>query len=378
MKMLRRFLSMMRKELQQVLRNAITLRLVIFAPVIQLLIFGYVAIIDVKNIPTAVLDHSKSPQSRRLLSDFENSGYFEVVVYVESESRIESLLDEGEVDLVIVIPEDFAQKVSNGEPTEVMGAIDGTDSNTAIVVGNYFTGVATRYAVNLAAQVVSSDLDISESLPFEARPRALFNPEMKTVYYLVPGIIAILVLMILVMLTSISFVRERERGTLEQLTVTPIRPIELVLGKTLPFAVIGYIDIILITLIGTLWFNVPIHGNLLVLFLLSGFYMLAAMGIGLFVSAMAHTQQQAMMLGMFFIIPQLLLSGFIFPIESMPDIMQWITYLIPARYFLIIIRGIFLKGVGIEHLVPETIALLLFAVILFGLAVIRFGRRREI
>lgn len=364
---------MLRKELTQIFRNRITLFLVTFAPVAQLIIFGYVAILDVKDIPAAVIDHSKSPQSRRLLSDFENSGYFKFTSYIESERSINSLLDSGEVDIVIVIPKDFAARIVDGEPTEVLGAIDGSDSNTAITVGNYFVGIATRYAVNVAARTVSEILqDIK--LPFEHRPRVFFNPTMESIYYLVPGIIAILVLMILVMLSAISIVRERERGTLEQLVVTPIRTSELIMGKTLPFAVIGFVLISIVTVVGTLWFHVPLKGSFFLLLLLGGLYMLTALGIGMFVSTIAHTQQQAMMLAMFFIIPQILLSGFIFPIESMPEVMQWFTFLIPARYFLIIIRGIFLKGVGFEALIPETLALLIFALLVFSLAILRFRK----
>jgi ABC-2 type transport system permease protein len=375
--MLRRLLSMLRKELLQVFRNTLTLRLTFVVPVVQLLLFGYVAILDVKDIPTAVLDHSRSPQSRRLLSDFENSGYFKMTNYIESENAIGPLLDRGDVDLALVIPQDFAEKVVNGETTEVMGAIDGSNSNNAVTVGNYFTGITTRFAINAAAASLGSEMG-ELRIPFEARPRVLFNPTMESIYYLVPGIIAILVIMLLVLLSAISIVREREQGTLEQLTVTPIRVPELVIGKTLPFVIIGYGLVLLITFFGTLWFNVPFRGDFVLLMLLAGLYMLSALGLGMFVSSLAHTQQQAMMLAMFFLIPQIILSGFIFPIESMPEFMQWLTIIVPARYFLIIIRGIFLKGVGIEALIPETVSLMIISLVIFSLAIIRFTRRLEI
>jgi ABC-2 type transport system permease protein len=375
--MVRRLASMLRKELIQVFRNEITLRMVLLVPIVQLILFGYVAILDVRDIPTAVIDHSKSFHGRTLLGDFENSGYFKIIRYLESEKGIGALLDRGEVDLVIVIPEDFSVRVANGEPTEVMGAIDASDSNNAITVGNYFVGITTRFAVNVATRIAGNDLR-ELKLPFEDRTRVFFNPTMESIYYLVPGIIAVMVIMLLVLLSAISIVREREYGTLEQLMVTPIRVTELVIGKSLPFMVIGYVVILLITVVGTLWFNVPIKGNFFLLMLLSGLYMLAALGLGMLASSFAQTQQQAMMLAFFFIIPQILLSGFIFPIESMPEILQWFTYVIPARYFLIIIRGIFLKGVGITDLLPETISLAILALCIFTVAIFRFSRRLEI
>jgi len=368
---------MMHKELRQVFRNKLTLRMVIFMPIIQLILFGYVAILDVDNIPTAVIDYSKSPQSRRLLGDFENSGYFRLTHYIDSKREIDGLLDCGEVDLAIVIPEDFAVRVANGEPTEVLGVIDGSDSNTAITVGNYFVGIATRFAINVAARAVADSIE-GITVPLEERTRVFFNPTMESIYYLVPGIIAVLLIMLLILLSAISIVREREQGTLEQLMVTPIRITEMVMGKTIPFMLIGYVIVCLITVVGTLWFGVPIRGNLGVLMALSGLYMLSALGLGMLVSSLAHTQQQAMMLAMFFIIPQILLSGFIFPIESMPEVLQWLTLVIPARYFLIIIRGVFLKGVGFAELIPETLGLAVLAAAIFGLAIFRFSRRLEL
>lgn len=376
--MLKRLLTMIRKELLQVFRNRITLVLTIVSPVIQLLVFGYVAVIDVKDIPTAVLDHSNSPLSRRLLSDFTNSGYFTIARVLESESEIGPLLDGGQVDLVLVIPKDFHRKISTGEVTEIMGALDGSDSNSAITVGNYFSGVAMRFAVSVTTQLIAGRLAVEFKPPFEPRPRVFFNPQMETVYFLVPGIIAVLVMMLLVVLSAISIVRERERGTFEQLLVTPIRTTEMVLGKTIPFALMGYVTIFLITIVGTQWFRVPIRGDFGLLMLLSGLYMFTALGLGMLVSSVAQTQQQALMLGMFLVIPQILLSGFIFPIESMPEIMQWFTYVIPARYFLVIIRGIFLKGIGFAELLPQIAALTLFAVVIFTVAIIRFSRRLEI
>jgi len=375
--MIRRLFSMLRKELIQVFRNRITLGMVFVVPIVQLLLFGYVAILDVTDIPTAVLDHSKSPQSRRLLSDFENSGYFTFTHYILSEKEIGPLLDGGKVELAIVIPQDFAERVVNGEPTEVMGAIDGSNSNNAVTIGNYFIGITTRFAINVAAATVNSGLE-ELRIPFEPKTRVFFNPTMESIYYLVPGIIAVLLIMLLVLLSAISIVREREQGTFEQLTVTPIRIWELVLGKTLPFVVIGYALVMLITVAGTMWFHVPVRGSFVLLLLLAGLFMVSALGIGMFVSSLAHTQQQAMMLAMFFILPQIIISGFIFPIESMPEAMQWLTYIVPARYFLIMIRGIFLKGVGFEALIPETISLAVISVVIFSVAIFRFSRRLEI
>ena len=368
---------MLRKELIQVFRNTITLRMVLMVPVIQLIIFGYVAILDVDNIPTAVLDHSKSPQSRRLLSDFFNSGYFLLERTLESESQIDALLDGGVVDIVIVIPEDFARCVANGEPTELLGVLDGSDSNNAITAGNYFASITSRYAIDVTTKLADPSLG-EIKIPFEARTRVFYNPKMETIYYLVPGIIAILVIMLLVMLSAISIVREREQGTLEQLTVTPIRAGELVLGKTIPFVLIGYVLILLITIVGVFWFGVPIKGEFHVLLVLGGLYMFASLGLGMLVSSMSNTQQQAMMMSMFVLIPQIILSGFIFPIESMPEILQWVTYLLPARYFLIMIRGVFLKGIGFSELLPETLSLAALTLVILVISIFRFNRRMEI
>lgn len=372
--MVARLLSLVRKELIQVFRNRITLMLSLVTPVVQLLIFGYVAIIDVNHVPTAVLDQSRTAESRRLLSDFVSSGYFDIVRTLESDAEIDRLLLSGAVDLVVIIPEDFSTRLATGRKTEIIGIMDGSDSNTAITVGNYFNGVALRYSINAVGKLPGL-AGTTFTAPVDSRPRVYFNPEMKSVYSLVPGIIAVLLMMVLCLLSAISVVRERERGTWEQLTVTPLRVGELLLGKTIPFALLGFVSTIMVSVVGMIWFSVPFRGDFLLLMALAGLFMITALGIGILVSSVARTQQQAMMMTMFVLIPQILLSGFIFPIESMPDVMQWFTLVIPTRYFLVIIRGIFLKGVGVAELVPEILALVVFSVVIFTVATIRFRRR---
>jgi ABC-2 type transport system permease protein len=354
------------------------LRLVIIAPVIQLIIFGYAVTTDIKHIPTAVIDADRSRESRELVARFSNTGYFEVVTLLERPQDLVALMDSGRVQAGVHIPRGFARSLARGESAPLQVIVDGTDSTTAGMVLGYASGVLKKYSEEVLSERLQrlSTQWIRLSI-IEERTRVWFNPELRSVNYMVPGVLCTILLVVTMVLTSMAIVREREIGTLEQIIVTPVRATELVAGKTIPFVLIGFVDIVLILLVAMLWFHVPLRGSLLLLFALALVFLLTTLGLGLFISTVSHTQQQAMMTAFFIMLPSILLSGFMFPIENMPRVIQWVTYLIPLRYFLNIVRGIFLKGVGIEVLWGDALMLLVLGLTLFAMASLRFTKRLE-
>lgn len=358
------------KEFIQVLRD-VKMRLFIFVPpLIQLLIFGYAVTTDVNNVATAVFDLDRSYESRELVRRMEASGYFRVKVDASSPAAVQELLDRGEVTVAIQINNGFARDVKGPEGAVVQVLVDGTDSNTALIAMNYATRIIAKFGTDLGFE----KLNLSAAT-LDVRPRAWYNPELRSRNYNVPGVIAIMILLICLILTSMAIVREREIGTLEQLMVTPLRPIELILGKTIPFGIIGLFDMFLVTVAGVFWFNIPIVGSLPLLTLCTVIYLLSVLGIGLFISTVSKTQQQALMATFLFFAPAVLLSGFMFPIENMPMAVQYGTYLNPLRYFLVIIRGIFLKGNGVAILWPQMAALLILGVFVLTISALRFKKR---
>jgi ABC-2 type transport system permease protein len=354
------------------------LRLVIIAPVIQLIIFGYAVTTDIKHIPTAVIDADRSRESRELVARFSNTGYFEVVTLLERPQDLVALMDSGRVQAGVHIPRGFARSLARGESAPLQVIVDGTDSTTAGMVLGYASGVLKKYSEEVLSERLQrlSTQWIRLSI-IEERTRVWFNPELRSVNYMVPGVLCTILLVVTMVLTSMAIVREREIGTLEQIIVTPVRATELVAGKTIPFVLIGFVDIVLILLVAMLWFHVPLRGSLLLLFALALVFLLTTLGLGLFISTVSHTQQQAMMTAFFIMLPSILLSGFMFPIENMPRVIQWVTYLVPLRYFLNIVRGIFLKGVGIEVLWGDALMLLVLGLTLFAMASLRFTKRLE-
>lgn len=369
--MFNRILSLIRKELIQVFRDPLTLRLTLLAPLVQLIVFAYVVNTDVENVPSALLDYDRTVASRELKEKFESSGYFQFIHIIQDEKEADELLDRGEIDMALIIPEDFQRELRTGRGAELLALFNGTDSNTATTAGNYAAGITARFAQDVLFREISAGpAEIAMSI--DARPRLLFNPEAESSTYILPGIIAVLLAMLLIMLCAISIVREKEKGTMEQLSVTPIRGMELVIGKTLPFLLLGFAMIFLLTPTAIFWFSVPFRGSFLVLLLTALIYMVTCLGLGLLIGANSETQQQALMMSMFAILPQILLSGFIFPVENMPEILQLITWLIPAKYFLIIIRAIFLKGIGIEYFTFELTALVILALLIYGFSALRF------
>ncbi len=370
-----RLKRMMVKEFLQVLRDPRMLGVILVIPVVQTLVFGYVVSTDVKDVPTAIVDFDRSPASRELLSAFTASGHFRVVSETRETSRAEALLDKGSAAVILRIDEGFAGDIAAGRTAVLQLIVDGTDSNTAGVVLVYAGRIAGRYSAEVQAQRVSRRT--GRAVPaagVELVPRAWFNENLESRNFFVPGVIAMLVMLVTVMLTSMAVVREKEVGTIEQLLVSPITPVEFILGKTFPFAIIGYVDVLLVTLVGVLWFDVPIRGNAFLLLAGTTFYLMTTLGIGLLVSTVCGTQQQAMMTVFFVFFPCVLLSGFMFPIENMPPAVRYLTYLDPLRYFLVILRGIFLKGAGLEILWPQMAALFVMGAAALAAATLRFRK----
>jgi ABC-2 type transport system permease protein len=380
-----RLKSMLVKEFIQALRNP-RMRIILFLPpLIQLLIFGYAANTDIRNIALAVYDLDNTPESRELSGHFASSGYFRIAARPADPREIRRLIDEGRASAALQINPGFARHLRTREGTAIQLIVDGTDSNTASVVITYAQRIVSEYSRRILVQRIHSLPNIPDAMkrPFflrggiDVESRAFFNPNLESRNFYVPGIMAFLIMLVTLLLTCMAVVREREIGTMEQLIVSPIRPFELILGKTIPFAIIGYIDVLIVTLVGVFWFDVPIRGSVLLLLAATTLYLLSSLGIGLFISTISHTQQQAMMTMFFFFVPALLLSGFVFPIANMPAAVQYLTYADPLRYYLVIIRGIFLKGSGFSVLWPQMVGLAVVGGIVFTISSLRFRKRLE-
>ena len=354
----------MRKEFRQALREP-RMRVVMFAPpLIQLILFGYAVNLDVDHVRIAWMDQDRTPESRDLLAAFAGSGRFEVAARIEREDEIRALLDQGKVQAIVRVLPGFARDLERRRPMAVQVLVEGTNSNTASIVSSY------------ATQIISSR-GVEQPPILDARARVWFNPDLKSRNYFVPGVIANIIMMTTLMLTALAIVREKEIGTMEQLMVTPMRPIELMLGKTLPFAVVGLADVVLVTAAALLIFHVPLRGNPLLLGASAALFLLTSLGAGLLISTISQTQQQAMMSSFFFAMPCFMLSGFAFPLRNMPVAVQYLTYLNPLRYFVEIVRGIFLKGTGIAVLWPQLLALAIYGISVVTLSALRFRKRLD-
>jgi ABC-2 type transport system permease protein len=368
--MFERVKNLVIKEFLQAMRVKRTVFFLFVTPMIQLFIFGYVATFDVNNVSTAFYDLDKSSESRELARRLESSGYFTIKYAPHSSEEVRELVDRGHALCAIQINSGFGKDLKKGIPTEIQVIVDGTDSNTALIAMGYVNTVVAGYAREMMVHPAKARLSA-----IDFRTRVWYNPDLRSKNYNVPGVIASIIMLTCLILTSMSIVREREAGTMEQLMVTPIKPMELMLGKTIPAAAIGYFDMSLVTVFGVFWFNVPIKGAVLLLVLCTGVYLLSVLGIGLFISTISKTQQQALMATFLFFQPAILLSGFATPIETMPLVFQYITYLNPLRYFLIIVRGIFLKGVGIGILWPQILALFVLGTAVLVASSLRFKKR---
>ena len=373
--MFERLRHMLRKEFIHVLRDPRMRAVIIAVPIFQVLLFGYAVTTDVRDIRTAVYDLDNTVQSRDLVDRFEGSGYFDVVRRLAGEEQVRGVLDRGTARVVLRINRGFGDDVAAGRTGVVQLLLDGTDSNTASLVLQYAGKIAAAYNERLLVQRFERMTGRSvPPAPLALASRAWFNPNLESRDYFVPGVIALLVMVVSILLSSMAVVREKEIGTIEQIMVTPMGRAEFILGKTIPFALIGFLDVVLISLVAVFWFDVPIMGNPLLLFASTGLYLLSTLGVGLFISTVSRTQQQAMMTAFFFMQPAILLSGFIYPIANMPRAVQLLTYLNPLRYFLVIIRGIFLKGVGLSVLWPQMAALGILGAVLLALAASRFRK----
>jgi ABC-2 type transport system permease protein len=374
--MLKRVRYFFVKELIQTLRDKRLRITLIFPPIFQLIVLGYAANLDVKHIRTAIRDLDQSVGSRDLIGRLGSSKYFDVVSFPNTPKEVKDLIDQGEVAVTIEIPTDFSRKLKKGDTATVQIVLDGSDSNTAMIALGYANQILSEFSTQLLVKRLNRAGMIGfEEAGVELQQRIWFNPNLESRLFFIPGVIASIAFLIPIILTAQAIVREREIGTLEQIMVTPIRSWELMLGKTLPFALFGLLDVMMIALIGVFWFEVPLLGNPLVLLLGTVLFLMSSVAIGLFISTICSTQQQAQISTFFFAMPAFILSGFAFPIESMPEWIQYLTYANPLRYFLVIIRGVFLKANGLDILWPQMLALGILGTLMILLSSLRFQKR---
>ncbi len=365
-----RILAVIKKEFLQMRRDRLTLGIVFALPLVQLLLFGYAIQTEVKHISTVVFDQSLSPESRDLTDSFTASGYFDVTSTANSYTAVTRMIDSGQAKVGIIYPPDFAENLKKGVPAQVQVVVDASDN----MVASQAVAVANSIGLIKSQQVLFQRARL-QSAPYDVRVRPWYNPDGITAYYMVPAILGIIVTMTMVMMTSVAIVRERERGTLEQLIVTPLKSYELMIGKVAPSIVLGYAQITVALLVGALVFRVPIRGSLLQLYLLTLFFITASLGLGVLISNIAKTQMQAMQMSFFVLLPSILLSGFMFPREAMPKVIYYIGAVIPLTYYLQIIRGIVLKGIGFPYLIGQVTALLIFSAIFMGIAILKFQKK---
>jgi len=362
------------KEFLELRQNPRLFGLVIVAPIIQLTMLGYAATTDVKDVPVVIADGDRSPASRALIARFDASRNFTVINTVTTVSEVDSYLLRGQAWIALAIPQGYGAAVQAGEPVSLQVVADGSDSNSTTVALGYATALVGEYAAELLPTPVPGTVGAVPGI--DLRIRVLFNSQLESRFFMIPGVLALLLLLVTANLAAMAIVREKELGTLEQLNVTPLRRWELIVGKLLPYGVIAMIDVLLVTAVAVFWFEVPFRGSFVLLLATSLLYLVCTLALGLLISTISETQQQAMMTATFFFLtPMIYLSGFIFPIENMPRVIQYATYAIPLRYFLVIVRGIFLKGIGLSLLWPETVALAIWGAIVLTLAVARSRKR---
>lgn len=378
---MRRIRVLFWKELIELTRDPRLFSIVVLAPIIQLFLLAYAATTDVRNVPVVFADADRSTASRELIARFNASPSFTIADVVTSVDEVDGYLERGDAWLAIAIPPGYAEMLAAGRPTAVQVVADGSDANSAGVSLGYASNLVAAFGQDVAArrQAIVGTAAAASGPPvgsIEPRVRVWFNPRLESRDFMVPGIVALLLLIVTTNLSSMGIVRERETGTLEQLNVTPLGRAELIIGKLAPAALVGLIDVVLVLAVAVFWFEVPLRGSVSLLFLMTFVYLLTTLGLGLFVSTISATQQQAMMTTVFFfMMPMVLLSGFVFPIENMPSWMQPVTYLMPLRYFLVILRAIFLKGVGLETWWPDALALGVWGVAILLLAIARSSKR---
>ncbi len=373
-----RIFSIVRKEFIQISRDPRTLAITFIMPIMLLFLLGYAATNDVRNVPLAVLDQSKSQQSRALLNAFHSTDYFSLAFEVENEKELALLIDGGKARTGLVIPPDYSDKTSRGQAVSVAFIIDGSDPTVAGGALSAATLLGQTQSVKFQVQQLSRQTSAgSPASVVDVRSQVWYNPDMISSYFMIPGMIGMILQTMTTLLTAVAIVRERERGTIEQLIVTPIRSWELIVGKLVPYVVIAFGDALEVLILGTLWFHVPIRGNIGLLLGLAALFVMTTLSIGLFVSTIAHTQQEAMLTTFMTILPTIFLSGFFFPVAAMPQVLQWISAIIPLKYFLIIVRSIVLKGVGLQLLLSEAATLAVMGIVMMAVASSRFRKRLD-
>jgi ABC-2 type transport system permease protein len=371
-----RLRQMLIKEFIQVFRDKRTRFLLFGPPIIQMVIFGYAANLEIEHVATAIADYDNSQASRDFISRFEGSRYFDVRERTLDRQKLRRMIERGEVVATVQINSGFGELLRKGQTAHVQVIVDASNSNTALVSLGYINQTASSFAQDYQRELINRTspalLPQMPTIVLERQP--WFNPDLRSQWYFVPGVMGNLITLVIVLLTAFAVVREREIGTLEQIMVTPIRQTEFILGKTIPFFLIGLIDAALITTVGTLWFHVPLRGSLLVLAAGTVLYLFCVLGVGLLISTLSQTQQQAMVSAFFFLMPAIIFSGFASPISSMPGWLQWITFADPLRYFIVILRGVFLKGVGFDVLWPQMASMAIFAVVILSASMMRFRK----
>jgi len=372
-----RLIAIIRKEFIQLLRDKRMLALILVIPLVQLFLLGYAATNYVRDIPLAVFDQSHSADARALLDAYRAADYFKFAYSVRSNAEMQALIEQGRAGAGLIIPPDYAAQLQKGQ-AQVAFIIDGSDPSIATTALSAAQLIAQNHATGLLIQKTArSGLNLKLQPPLEVRTSVWYNPDLVSAYFMIPGVIGMILFTITAILTATAVVRERERGTIEQLIVTPIRPLELVLGKILPYVFLGLFDTLEVIAVGHWWFGVPVRGSLLLIVLLSSLFLLSGLGIGLFASTIANTQQEAMLSVFMTLLPAIFLSGFFFPLANMPKFLQLVSYFIPLRYFLNIIRVLLLKGVGLESIRGDVIAMTVFGVVIMGAAALRFHKRLD-
>ena len=373
-----RLRSIIRKEFIQILRDKRTLAIILLIPILQLFMLGYAANNDVRNIPLAVYDQCRCTESRSLLDAYRSADYFKLAYSVNSEDEIRQLIENGDARAAIIIPPDYDTRLVKGD-AQVAFILDGSDPTSASTAYSAAILIGQSHATELLKETLQKTGLNTQKIqqPLEVRTQVWFNPDLVSNYFMIPGVIGMILYAITSILTATSVVRERERGTIEQLIVTPIRPWELVVGKVLPYIILAFIDTFEILALGHWWFGVPIRGSLGLIVLTSGLLLLSGLGIGLFASTVANTQQEALLSVWMSLLPAIFLSGFFFPLEAMPAVLRWISAVIPLRYYLVIIRAVMLKGAGLSSIWVETLALLLFGLAILTAASLRFRKRLD-
>jgi ABC-2 type transport system permease protein len=372
-----RLMSIIRKEFIQIFRDVRTLAMILVIPIMQLFLLGYSATNDVRNVPLAVLDQSRSFESRKLLDAYRAADYFRIAYDAQSEAEIEALISAGNARAAIIIPPDYAQRIADGN-AQVAFILDGSDPTSAstalsaaqLISQSHSTGILTE-------SFARTGMNLKVQPPVQVHTTVWYNPDLISAYFMIPGVIGMILYAIAAILTATSVVRERERGTIEQLIVTPIRPWELIVGKLMPYVILVFFNTIEVLAVGHWWFGMPIRGDLGLILLLSVVFLITGLGMGLFASTIANTQQEAMLTVWMTLLPSIFLSGFFFPLEAMPTVLRWLSYLMPLRYYLVIIRSLLLKDVSLSMIQTDVIAMTLFAIGIMTAAALRFRKRLD-